>query len=441
MSRYLCTIPIWQPSRHLAELWRLEHQRRELWLTGVRTGPAPLKSAPGTTDIVLPGATNFVAVTDNDGYVIVDGLMPGLYTFTVTPPDEYTSSMTQNPVGDILVSGGVVVVEFGLFYDTNAAPEIMNSSITGSVFADANGDGAWQFPTRSRSIRKGGVAHGTSKRGIALMRTTTTNEFGTFTFGELPEGRYVVTVQSTANALITAPLALRYVVVLGANEDIGVSASGAPGGAGWLQSALAGTDVTFGSMVLVLDTDADGIADTRYDISGVVRYELGGITGQTARPFALRSLAMYGEGPNGQPLVVATPGLIGGFGELSGTGSLVGGGHQTGMVISVGDQYMFTSEAIPFVGSADRWPVRNTSAVFNAAVSGSPVILRDPFGREVAQIIYAEHTPTFGVDFAAIRADFGDAPASYGTLRATAGDEFLLTPSGVAYIRMTVHGI
>jgi hypothetical protein len=51
----------------------------------------------------------------------------------------------------------------------------------------------------------------------------------------------------------------------------------------------------------------------------------------------------------------------------------------------------------------------------------------------VAQIIYIEHTPTFGVDFAAENADFGDASATYGTLRATPADPFVVTSTGIVY--------
>jgi protocatechuate 3,4-dioxygenase beta subunit len=400
-------------------------------VTGVRTGPAPLKPASGEP-VVLPGLANFQVETDDDGHFHVVGLLPGLYTVAVLEP-AYTTSVTANPLTEVLASGADVEVEFGLFYDEYAAPEVTNSSITGSIFADANGDGRWQYPAETGVAGRTVTISGTTKRGSALTRTTATNELGTYTFTELPEGRYVVSVLSAAEVSVSAPISASHVVVLGANEDIGTSASGAPGGSGWLQSALAGSDATFGSLVLVLDTNADGIADTRYDLSGLARFELGGITGQMQRPFTLRSLAMYGDGASAQPLVAATPGLIQGSGELSGSGSMVGGGLQTGIVISVGEQYLLTSEAIPFVGSADRWPVRNTSAVFNTAAAGAPVVLRDPFGKEMARIMYAEHTPTFGVDFAAERVDFGDAPASYGTLRATSADPFVLTPAGIVY--------
>lgn len=71
--------------------------------------------------------------------------------------------------------------------------------------------------------------------------------------------------------------------------------------------------------------------------------------------------------------------------------------------------------------------------VFNALNTGKPVMLRDPYGHVMAQINYAQITPIFGVDFAAERVDFGDAPATYGTLRAVPGDQFVLTTSGIVY--------
>jgi hypothetical protein len=401
-------------------------------VSGVRTGPAPLKPAPGSTDVLLPGASTFTAVTDEDGYFKVDGLLPGLYTLTVQPP-AFTTVITQNPLTEILVSGGFVEIEFGLFYDAYAAPEVLKSSITGSVFADANGDGAWQFPSEPGVSGRSVSLSGTSKRGTDITRTTSTGPDGSYTFAELPEGRYVVTVQSAAGASIGSPLSSSHVVVLGANQSIGLAGSGAPGGAGWLQSALAGEDQTFGSLVLAIDTDMNGVADTRLDLSGLAKFKLGGITGQTARPFALTSMQMYGDNAQGAPIVAVTPGLIEALGELAGSGAQVSRDMESGLVISAGGDFYYTSDAIPFVGTADRWPIRNTSAVFNATVTGEPVALRDVQGNVVAHILYAEHTPLFGVDFAAERADFGDAPATYGTLRATPSDAFVLTASGIVY--------
>ncbi len=400
-------------------------------VTGVRTGPAPLK--PTSDPTVLPGQSNFIAVTDDNGYFMVNGLLPGLYTLTVTPPNPYTSVITPNPLTEVLVSGGYVEIEFGLFYDSYAAPEVNKSSITGSVFADANGNGSWDFPAESGVASRSVSLIGKSKRGTSITRTTTTGSDGSYTFSELPEGRYVVSVQSVVGASVSYPHSSSHVVVLGENQNIGLASSGAPGGVGWLQAAMAGDDVTFGSLVLAIDTDLNGHADTRLDLSGLAKFVLGGITGQTVRPFALTTMSMYGNNLQGEPIVAATPGLIEGLGELAGSGAQVSRGMESGLVISAGGDFFYTSDPIPFVGSADRWPIRNTSAVFNAITAGGPVNLRDIEGNVVARILYAEHKPTYGADFAVERADFGDAPATYGTLRALPGDPFVVTTTGIVY--------
>jgi protocatechuate 3,4-dioxygenase beta subunit len=397
-------------------------------VTGVRTGPAPLK--PGA-DVVLPGASSFEIATDEDGYFKVDGLLPGLYTLQVQPP-EFVTVITTNPLTEILVSGGFVEIEFGLFYDALAAPEPSGGSITGSLFRDGNGNGLWAFPTETGIEGRTVTLTGTSSRGASLSRSATTDANGTYTFAGLPAGSYLVSAPSSAGHSTSAPLGASYTVKLGANEHLGAGPSGGPGGAGWLQATEEGSDVSFATMTLALDTNLDGVADTRVDLAGKASFSLGGLRGQTSRPLELVSVQMYGLAGDGHQLTLTTPGLVAGEGAIVGPGALADKDLSAGLILSHEDESFWMSEvSLSFAGTVDRWPLRHSRATFG--VGNGPVNMRDPNGNVVARIVFAEITTLYGADFAVERADFGDAPATYGTLRALPGDPFVVTTTGIVY--------
>jgi hypothetical protein len=400
-------------------------------VAGVRTGPAPLKTVDGKTQIVNPAGSSFNVETDENGYFFADGLLPGLYTIGVTPP-EFATVVTPNPLEEVLVSGGEVILEFVLFYDEHLAPEVATGSISGSVFGDANGSGSWSYPTESGLLGRSVSLSGMSARGATITSSTTTDNMGRYSFTELPEGVYTISVASAPGASISAPLSAAHTVRLGEGEFLGGFASGGPGGAGWLSSAPTEEDVAFATLTLALDTNLDGVADTRVDVSGLAVVSLGGTTGQTMRPLTLSSLAMYGLDGNGDPVVTTTPGLIAGSGHIEGSGSLVDKDLESGLQLTLGGVSMLGETPLTFTGSADRWPIRYSPSIFSAAGS-EPINLRDQIGTVVARVLYAELMPMYGVDFAAENADFGDAPASYGTLRATPSDPFTLTASGITY--------
>jgi len=398
-------------------------------VTGVRTGPAPLK--PAVDPLLLPGASSFEIATDENGYFKVDGLLPGLYTLAVQPP-EFAQVITQNPLTEVLVSGGFVEIEFGLFYDALSAPEPSGGSITGSLYRDANANGLWAFPSETGIEGRTVTLVGASSRGLPVNRTTTTDSNGTYTFGNLPAGSYVVSAPSSAGFSTSTPLGGSYAVELGVNEHLGAGPSGAPGGAGWLSSTDDGSDVSFARMTLAIDLNLDGVADTRVDVAGKAWFSLGGLRGQTSRPLELEKVEMYGLADDGHRLTLTTPGLVAADGTIIGPGALVDKDLRASLVLTHDEDDFWMSEGpISFNGKADRWPLRHSRATYD--VGAGPVNLRDPNGNVVARIVYAEITTLYGVDFAAERADFGDAPATYGTLRAVPGDPFTLTSSGIVY--------
>src|SRR5690606_11956703 len=127
-------------------------------------------------------------------------------------------------------------------------------------------------------------------------------------------------------------------------------------------------------------------------------------------------------------VTLSTPGIEQLGGSLAGAGATADQDFSNGLVIEVGSSYAMSEGSLEFTGAADRWPMRHTRASFHGAVN-----LRDVQGTVVAQVIYAGVTPWRGADFAASRADTGDEPASYGTLRAVPGDPFVITPGGIVY--------
>jgi hypothetical protein len=385
-------------------------------VSGVRTGPAPLKLAYASN--------SFEFDIPEDGFFYADNLLPGLYLVQVTLPEFYFS-VTENPITVQLNANIEIEISFGIQYDVENAPEISTSSISGSVFFDADGSGSWST-TEAGVGSQTVVLTGKSLRGDDVSRTTTSASDGSYTFDELPGGEYFVSVTPSGGLSSGWPMPGGLKVKLGQDEAIG----GARLAVTPFASAQAGDDASFASLTLAIDTNLDGTADTRIDVSGKMLATLGGFAGQSTRPAAVVSFSGIGTDNHGHTSSVSAPGLSGSTGSVTTSAGQSSATLGMGLTVVHDGQVLYASAPVSFGGNVTGWPFRGVSL---SSAGQAAVDLRDPFGNVRARLILAELTPLHGVDLGVERADFGDAPASYGTKRANYSDAFVVQGGKLVY--------
>jgi hypothetical protein len=387
-------------------------------VSGVRTGPAPLKLAYASS--------SFEFDIPEDGFFYADNLLPGLYEVQITLPEFYYT-VTENPIVVELNADIEIEIAFGIAYDIENAPEVATSSISGSVFFDADGSGSWSA-TEAGAGSQTVVLTGKSLRGDEISRTTSSASDGSYTFDELPGGKYQVSVTPSGGLSSAWPMNGSLRVELGQDEAIG----GARVAVASMASAQAGDDASFANLTLAIDTNLDGTADKRIDVSGKMLARIGGFPGQSARSASIVTFAGSGSDNDGHSASVSAPGMF------SPTGSVTTSLGQSTAVLGMGmtvvhdGQVLYASAPVSIAGTVSSWPFRG---VVLSNAGQAPVDLRDPFGNVRARIMLAEFTPLHGVDLGVERADFGDAPESYGTSRADYGDAFALQGGSFAYAR------
>jgi hypothetical protein len=330
-------------------------------------------------------------------------------------PEYWIVTTADEPFGVNVDNNSSNVIWIGRYIDEVNTPDVATASIRGNVFNDSNSDSRWVYPGESGVQGRTIVLTGVSDKGAQIARTTTTNEFGRYEFTQLPPGMYEVSHNGSNGISSTWPKGGSHILRLEEGETLGSWASGGPGGAGWLQSAIAGDDSTPAVMSLLLDLDGDGAGDSYLKATGRAKLTLAGTTGMTQRPFILEQVVMYGRDSGGSPILLATPGIAQDGGALEGSSAVVGQELAFGLVIEIDGQYSFSTGSMAFEGETDRWPIRNAPARFNTMQNATPADLRDPFGQVVGSVLFAEITPLFGIDFGAEHADFGDAALLSGT--------------------------
>jgi len=385
-------------------------------VSGVRTGPAPLKLAYASS--------SFEFELPEDGFFFADNLLPGLYQVQVFLP-EYYFSVTENPITVQLNANIEIEIAFGIQYDIENAPEVATSSISGSVFFDADGSGTWAS-TESGAGSQTVSLTGKSQRGDEVLRTTMSASDGSFTFSELPAGQYKVSVTPAGGMSASWPMSGSLSVKLGQDEDFG----GARMAVTAMASAQAGDDASFAGMTLGIDTNLDGTADTRVDVSGKMVATLGGTAGQATRPASIVSFSSMGTDSHGHSASVSAPGLSSSTGAVTTVSGQSSAELGVGLTVVLDGQVLYAMAPVSLKGVVAGWPFRGVS-LSNAGQA--PVDLRDPFGTVMARIVLAELMPLHGVDLGVERADFGDAPNSYGTKRATSADPFVVQGGKLVY--------
>jgi len=395
-------------------------------VSGVRSGPAPLKTAAsGPSETQSYVNDSFESEIDENGFFTATNLLPGEYSVFVTVPENWIV-FTENPISVSLLASFTIEVEFGIEYDVENAPEIATSSITGSVFADAMGSGNWSNFSTGGLTGQNVTLTGKTRRGDDLTRTTTTGTGGIYTFTNLPAGKYLVSVAPGSGLSLSSPGGSSYSIQLGDNQNVG----GAPVASMTVAMAANGSSTSFAKMTLGLDTNSDGSADTVVELAGNATFNLGGFTGQSSRPLTLESFAGRGIDSHGNPITLSAPGLYKQTGTLATSLSGASVTFGVGMTLDLDDVLTYAAAPVVFTGSVSSWPARHQTFTMSNTQS---VALQSTNGNVIGHIITASLTPMHGADLGLQRADYGDAPASYGTLRAAPGDDFVVVNGVITY--------
>lgn len=147
---------------------------------GVDSGGEP--GIAGVTVSLKQGATVIATTTTAaDGSYSFTGLTPGSYSVVETQPAGYGSS-SPDTVAATVTAGGLAVVNFA---DTV-------STIAGSVYVDASGDGLRQ-PGEAGIHNVTITLTGTDANAAAVHKTATTDANGDYLFSDLLSGTYTLT--------------------------------------------------------------------------------------------------------------------------------------------------------------------------------------------------------------------------------------------------------
>ncbi len=396
-------------------------------VSGVRTGPAPLKGVAQPNSIQTVGVSSFESGIDADGYFKVENLIPGVYLVELSVPFPWIA-VSQNPIEIVLNSGGFIEIAFVIEEDQEALPEPTNSSIAGSVIGVGNTSGLWN-PATDRGLPGQVVSiSGKSDKGTEVQRFVTTKEDGSYISENLPAGNYTVEINPQYGFSQGWPTAL-YSIRLDEDQSYGLLPTNPVLQSSSVLDASAGSDVSVGRMTLAIDTNLDGKPDMRVDSHGLLQIVLSGNSGQSQRQTYIQGYSGTMLTEDGEKILVSAPGRQQELGELSTSFSLSTLTYNTGITVVIDGQPLYSDDALSLSSGVDSWPVRNKAL----KMQSEPINLRDVNGVIKARLLYAELVSQHGIDFGLEKADYGDAPNTYGTMRADLQKDMAIVSGGLAY--------
>jgi len=163
---------------------------------------------PGVSGVTvtLSGDASATTTTDADGYYIFPNLVSGNYVVIITVPAGFTSD---NPdISVVLDPDEDEVINFPI--DTPALPYTEPGSISGTVFADLDGDDI-------QDDDESGISGVTVTLSGDASATTTTDADGYYVFTDLLPGNYTVTITVPAGFTSTDP-DVSVVLAMGVDE-------------------------------------------------------------------------------------------------------------------------------------------------------------------------------------------------------------------------------
>lgn len=125
------------------------------------------------------GTVVAMTTTDTNGFYAFPDIVPGDYTVTQTQPDGFGSTTT-NAIDVTATADGVSGVDFG---------ELLGQ-VGGRVWADEDGDG---IDDSNEDGVEGVTVQLVDEDGI-VVATTTTDSDGNYSFDDVPEGSYAITI-------------------------------------------------------------------------------------------------------------------------------------------------------------------------------------------------------------------------------------------------------
>lgn len=176
-------------------------------------------------------ASNFVAYIDsnyngvldpgersrrtlNNGFLF-DGLAPGTYRVGVIVPEGYRQTHPWPPGGGYTVT--VAAKQTISTLNFNLTPVTTPSAISGSLYADNNGNGRRDA---GDSLRTGGLYLDLNNDGVRTLNepATTADSDGTYAFTRLAAGTYTVRANLFTSETMTTPAGGAHTVTVGAND-------------------------------------------------------------------------------------------------------------------------------------------------------------------------------------------------------------------------------
>ena len=164
-------------------------------VTVALTAEGEALSGPDTAarTILLAVAATTVTTTGPDGSYLFDGLAPGSFTVTFSPPPGADPSPADvgNDGGDSDGLAVAVTLKSGEANSITDSGFFLPASIAGAVYVDADDDGVFD-PTETPIPGAAVTLTGTDATGNQIVRTVTTSIGGAYLFDRLTPGTYVV---------------------------------------------------------------------------------------------------------------------------------------------------------------------------------------------------------------------------------------------------------
>jgi uncharacterized surface anchored protein len=180
------------------------------------------------------GSVSLTTTTAANGTYSFTGLAPGVYTATETQPASYTAEKS-NPgsLGGTASVGAISTVTIvsaasGVNYDFGEI-QPLSDSIDGTVYTDLTGNGLTSDDTPLSGVTvqvyKDVNGTGVLESNDTLVATTVSAANGTYTFTNLPVGKYIVEEVTPSGYIETAPSNPEYygVTVTNGVEDTGLN--------------------------------------------------------------------------------------------------------------------------------------------------------------------------------------------------------------------------
>ena len=399
----------------------------DMRVSGVRTGPSPTKNVAQGDLTNSVGMSSFDTGINEEGYFKVENLVPGVYTVELYIPEPWVA-VSANPLEISLSSGGFIEVGFVIEIDQNSIPEPTNSSIAGTVVGSGNTTGLWNPATDIGLAGQVVMITGVSDKGANIQRIINTAEDGSYVANNLPAGNYTIKIDAQNGYSNSWPVST-YSIRLDENQSFGSASSDPVTQSASVLDVSAGSDISVGRMTLAIDSNLDGKPDLRVDSHGLLQTVLSGNAGQTQRETYIQGYSGAMQLESGAMIYVSAPGLQQELGELSTVSNISTVTYNAGVTVVIDGETLYSDDVLSLSAEIDTWPVRNKALIMQT----EPVYLRNVGGAVIAQVLYVELVSQYGIDFGLEKADYGDAPNSYGTTRADLQHDMVLEDGVIIY--------